>query len=109
MRTSYVSMDREIAHPDHDPWINIYGIQEFLFRFAGLRQERAKPTLSRLELKNCGHIFLGYGRGPSCQKAKERIDESSSGAALTTVCVPINELPSELPLPPPPPKEHYEK
>lgn len=66
-------------------------------------------TLSRLELKNFGHIFLGYGPGPSCQKAKERIDESSSGAALTTVCVPINELPSELPLPPPPPKEHYEK
>ena len=30
-------MDREIARPDHDPWINIYKVQELLFRFFGQR------------------------------------------------------------------------
>jgi uncharacterized protein len=33
----FVAMDREIARPDHDPWINIYRVQELLFRFFGLR------------------------------------------------------------------------
>lgn len=33
----FVSMDREIARPDHDPWINVYKVQELLFRFWGGR------------------------------------------------------------------------
>ncbi len=28
----FVSMDREIARHDHDPWINIYKVQDLLFR-----------------------------------------------------------------------------
>jgi hypothetical protein len=32
-------MDREIARPDHDPWINIYKVQELLFRFFGQRNQ----------------------------------------------------------------------
>jgi hypothetical protein len=30
-------MDREIARPDHHPWINIYKVQDLLFRFWGQR------------------------------------------------------------------------
>jgi len=33
----FVAMDREIARPDHDPWINIYKVQQLLFRFFGQR------------------------------------------------------------------------
>jgi hypothetical protein len=29
----FVAMDREIARRDHDPWINIYGVQKLLYRF----------------------------------------------------------------------------
>jgi SIR2-like domain len=29
----FVSMDREIARHDHDPWINIYGVQKLIYRF----------------------------------------------------------------------------
>src|ERR1700758_3915275 len=29
----FVAMDREIARRDHDPWINIYGVQKVLYRF----------------------------------------------------------------------------
>ena len=36
---TFVAMDREIARPDHDPWINIYKVQELLFRFFGQRNE----------------------------------------------------------------------
>ncbi len=36
---AFISMDREIGRIDHDPWINIYGIQRFLFRFWGPRDE----------------------------------------------------------------------
>jgi len=36
---AFVSIDRELGRSDHDPWINIYGVQKFLFRFAGLRNE----------------------------------------------------------------------
>lgn len=36
---TFVSMDREIARIDHDPWINIYAVQKLLFRFAGLRHQ----------------------------------------------------------------------
>lgn len=32
---TFISMDREIGRPDHDPWINIYKVQEFLFSFWG--------------------------------------------------------------------------
>ncbi len=35
----FISMDREIARPDHDPWINIYKVQELLFRFWGHRNQ----------------------------------------------------------------------
>jgi hypothetical protein len=31
----FIAMDREIARPDHDPWINIYKVQDLLFRFFG--------------------------------------------------------------------------
>jgi SIR2-like domain len=31
----FIAMDREIARPDHDPRINIYNVQELLFRFFG--------------------------------------------------------------------------
>ncbi|MEO8595372.1 MAG: SIR2 family protein [Candidatus Solibacter sp.] len=34
---AFLSMDREIARPDHHPWINIYKVQDLLFRFWGLR------------------------------------------------------------------------
>ncbi len=34
---TFVAMDREIARVDHDPWINIYKVQELLFRFFGRR------------------------------------------------------------------------
>jgi len=36
---TFVAMDREIARSDHDPWINIYKVQELLFRFFGQRNE----------------------------------------------------------------------
>ena len=36
---AFISMDREIGRPDHDPWINIYKVQELLFRFWGLRNQ----------------------------------------------------------------------
>lgn len=36
---TFVAMDREIARPDHDPWINIYKVQELLFSFFGQRNE----------------------------------------------------------------------
>lgn len=36
---TFISMDREIARPDHEPWINIYKVQELLFRFWGLRDQ----------------------------------------------------------------------
>jgi SIR2-like domain len=36
---AFISMDREMARADHDPWINIYGVQRLLFRFAGQRSE----------------------------------------------------------------------
>ena len=36
---TFVAMDREIARPDHDPWINIYKVQELLFRFFGRRND----------------------------------------------------------------------
>ncbi len=35
----FISMDREIGRPDHDPWINIYKVQELLFRFWGHRNQ----------------------------------------------------------------------
>ncbi|MCP3055757.1 SIR2 family protein [Aurantimonas marianensis] len=35
----FVAIDREIARPDHEPWINIYKVQELLFRFFGQRNE----------------------------------------------------------------------
>jgi hypothetical protein len=34
---AFVAIDREIARPDHDPWINIYKVQDLLFRFWGER------------------------------------------------------------------------
>jgi len=34
---AFIAMDREVARPDHDPWINIYKVQELLFRFCGRR------------------------------------------------------------------------
>ncbi len=34
---TFVAMDREIGRVDHDPWINIYKVQELLFRFFGRR------------------------------------------------------------------------
>lgn len=36
---TFISMDREIARPDHHPWINIYKVQELLFRFWGQRNQ----------------------------------------------------------------------
>ena len=36
---TFISIDREIARRDHHPWINIYGVQEFLFRFWGQRNQ----------------------------------------------------------------------
>ena len=39
LHDTFVSINREIARPDHDPWINIYGVQEFLFRFWGQRNQ----------------------------------------------------------------------
>lgn len=36
---TFVSMDREIGRGDHDPWINIYKVQELLFRFRGQRND----------------------------------------------------------------------
>jgi hypothetical protein len=35
----FLAIDREMARPDHDPWINIYKVQELLFRFWGMRGE----------------------------------------------------------------------
>lgn len=35
----FVATDNEIGRPDHDPWINIYKVQELLFRFWGSRDE----------------------------------------------------------------------
>ena len=32
---AFMSIDREISRPDHEPWINIYKVQEMLFRFCG--------------------------------------------------------------------------
>lgn len=37
---AFVAMDWEIARPDHDPWINIYKVQDLLFRFWGQRGGR---------------------------------------------------------------------
>ena len=34
---AFIKMDREIARPDHDPWIDIYKVQDLLFRFWGQR------------------------------------------------------------------------
>jgi hypothetical protein len=34
---TFLSIDREISRIDHDPWINIYGVQKFLFRFSDRR------------------------------------------------------------------------
>jgi hypothetical protein len=36
---AFVSMDREIERPDRHPWINIYRVQDLLFRFWGQRGE----------------------------------------------------------------------
>jgi SIR2-like domain len=36
---TFVRMDHEIGRPDHDPRINIYKVQEFLFRFWGQRND----------------------------------------------------------------------
>jgi len=36
---TFISMDREIGLSDHDPWINIYKVQELLFRFWGQRAD----------------------------------------------------------------------
>jgi hypothetical protein len=36
---TFVAMDREIGRGDHDPWINIYKVQELLFRFWGQRND----------------------------------------------------------------------
>jgi len=37
---AFIAMDREIARPDHHPWINIYKVQDLLFRFWGQRGQR---------------------------------------------------------------------
>jgi len=37
---TFIAMDREICRPDHRPWINIYNVQELLFRFWGQPHER---------------------------------------------------------------------
>lgn len=34
---AFIAMDREIARPNHHPWINIYKVQDLLFRFWGQR------------------------------------------------------------------------
>ncbi len=39
---AFVAMDAEISRPDHDPWINIYKVQELLFRFSGQQGNRVK-------------------------------------------------------------------
>lgn len=44
---AFITMDREIARPHHDPWINIYKVQDLLFRFWG------QPG----ETVNAGYIF----------------------------------------------------
>jgi len=36
---AFIAMDREVARHDHDPWINIYKVQELLFRFCGRRAQ----------------------------------------------------------------------
>ena len=43
----FVEMDGEIARPDHDPWINIYKVQDLLFRFWGQLGDRV----------NAGYMF----------------------------------------------------
>ena len=35
---AFVAMDREIARPGHHPWVNIYKVQDLLFRFWGQRR-----------------------------------------------------------------------
>ncbi len=44
---AFVAMDSEIARPDHDAWINIYKVQNLLFRFWGQRGDRV----------NAGYMF----------------------------------------------------
>jgi hypothetical protein len=44
---AFIAMDREIARNDHHPWINIYKVQDLLFRFWGQRNEGV----------NAGYIF----------------------------------------------------
>lgn len=44
---AFIAMDWEIARPDHDPWINIYKVQDLLFRFWGQRGDRV----------NAGYMF----------------------------------------------------
>lgn len=36
---AFIAMDREVARPDHDPWINMYKVQDLLFRFWGQHGE----------------------------------------------------------------------
>lgn len=47
VQDTFISMDREIARPDHGPWVNIYKVQELLFRFWG------QPNLSN----STGYLF----------------------------------------------------
>jgi hypothetical protein len=44
---TFVAMDAEVARPDHDPWINLYKVQDLLFRFWGQRGDRV----------NAGYFF----------------------------------------------------
>ena len=37
---TFIAMDREIARPDHSPWIDIYKVRELLFRFWSNRNQK---------------------------------------------------------------------
>jgi len=69
---AFVAMDAEIAHPAHDPRINIYKVQDLLFRFWGQRGDRV----------NAGYMFtLNQDLWPE----RHLYNEHAIGAAAPTL------------------------
>jgi len=69
---AFVAMDAEIARPGRDPWINIYKVQDLLFRFWGQRGDRV----------NAGYMFtLNQDLWPE----RHLYNEHSTGAAAPTL------------------------
>jgi hypothetical protein len=69
---AFIAMDVEIARPDHHPWINIYKVQDLLFRFWGQRGERI----------NAGYMFtLNQDLWPERRLYNEHVS-GAAGASL---------------------------